>query len=67
MHDLNNDSTWSLIKIRLEDKLRNATEGLANIDNTREDDLVYKAKIAVVKELLNLPRELEVRAANTKR
>lgn len=67
MQDLTGNSTWTLIKNRLEDRLQHAKDGLTNLNNTREEDLTYKAKIAVIKELLNLPRELEALAANNKR
>lgn len=66
MIDVTNSEAWRLIKEQLEEQLENASHGLQVMENTREKDLLYKAKIAVVKELIKLPQVITL-AANTKR
>jgi len=62
MLDLNNSSVWLEIKKHLESSLENAVSGLQNQLNDREKDIAYKARIAVIKELLDLPRTIRYAA-----
>lgn len=66
MQDVTNSEAWRLIKKQLENSLENAISGLQKQSNTREEDLLWKAKIAVVKELIKLPQTI-VLAANKER
>lgn len=66
MQDVSQSNAWFLIKDHLDKLHSNALEGLTKLSNDRETDLTYKARIAVIKELLKLPQTL-IDAANTKR
>jgi hypothetical protein len=46
---------------------KNATEGLQHIKNSHEEDIAFKAKLAVIKELLLLPQTLQNAAAKLQR
>lgn len=63
MLNLETSSTWELVKDKLLDMQKNSVEGLQKLANTREEDVAYKAKLAVIKELLNLPRTLATKDA----
>lgn len=64
MQDLQTNSVWLLIADRLETQLRNAKEGCTHLTNTPLKDLELKCKVAIIKELLNLPQEMNALAAN---
>lgn len=66
MSDLSQSEAWKLLEDALKRQLDNASIALQNLDNEREIDLVLKAKINIIKELLKLPRVITL-AANTKR
>ena len=59
MQNLEQSSVWELIKAKLLDMQKNATEGLQQLKNSHEEDIAYKARLAVVKELLSLPQTLQ--------
>lgn len=66
MQDISNSNAWLIIKEHLDKLQSNALEGLTSLSNDREQDIKYKARIAVIKELIKLPQTL-IDAANTKR
>ncbi len=66
MSDLSQSEAWKLLEEALKRQLDNASIALQNLDNEREIDLVLKAKINIIKELLKLPQVITL-AANTKR
>lgn len=66
MQDVTNSDAWRLIKAQLDKSLTNAAHGLQDMTNTREEDLLLKAKIAVLKELIKLPQVISL-AANKER
>lgn len=59
-----NDPTWLVIKARLDEKITQAMDGLTHLSNDRDTDILYKAKIAICKELLKLPQDLQLLSAN---
>ena len=61
------DATWVLIKKHLTEGLNAALGNLTTMSNTHEQDIRFKAKIAVYNELLNLPQEISIFAANQAR
>lgn len=63
---LKQDKTWLLIESKLNEKLAKALEGLTQINNTHEEDLRYKAQIAICKEFLKLPQTLDMFAVTNR-
>lgn len=61
---VNQSSTWLAIKEHLQGSLEKQVAGLQQLGNTREKDIEYKARIAVIRELLQLPQTLENAAKN---
>lgn len=53
---------WRLIEAKLNKDLEKFTQGLTQMDNTREMDMILKGRIAGIKEILKLPQTLEVAA-----
>lgn len=66
MSDVTNSEAWRLIKNQLEKSLINADQSLQKMANSREEDLLLKARIAVLKELISLPQVISL-AANKER
>ena len=66
MHNIEQSDAWYLIKNKLESSLEHHLTKLTQLGATRDEDLVCKARIAVIKELLSLPQTLKL-AANTER
>lgn len=64
MQDISNHSIWLIIKTHLESSMAKASTGLQNLSNTHEKDIEYKSRIAIIKELLDMPRTIKY-AANT--
>ncbi len=68
VQNLEHSNVWELVKNKLLEMKQKSLEGLQQPSNSREEDVQYKARIAVIKELLDMPRVLAtVDAAKQKR
>ena len=59
MLNLEQSNVWELVKTKLLAMQEKALSNLQNEKNSREEDIGYKARLSVIKELLLLPQHLE--------